>query len=454
LKIALTEILKSEKPKSEKIFDFDFNIDDESDLSDMEKIPDIVKSLREFSGDPSEYGSWKKSVERILVIYNSLKNSTKYYAILNVIRNKIVGNADIALESYNTPLNWEKISKCLNLHYADKRDLGTLEYQMTTLIQRNDMNVNAFYQAVYQHLSLILNKLSSMDMSQESLNVMTQAYRDKALDTFVRGLKGDLPRLLSVKEPEDLPQALHLCLKLQNVDYRIQHSHNVQQNRYFHAPPVPPKKMMNFPVPPAPRMNFYPQLLHNPQIIQKPRFANPIPPRPYNQQFGQNFNHNFQNGQNFNPNFQNGQNFNPNFQYGQNSYPNFNPFPPPRQQHGQNFNPNFQHGQNYNPNFKKPEPMEVDQSLRSRAVNYQNRPQMNQFGNKRLPSQQIPQPNKFQRIFFNEQSPEKFDQYQENFDDQSYENSEGNQAQLENEYIDTEIDPSTEEAPDTIHFLD
>jgi hypothetical protein len=43
--------------------------------------------------------------------------------------------------------------------------------------------------------------------------------------------------------------------------------------------------------------------------------------------------------------------------------------------------------------------MEVDQSLRSRAFYYQNRPQMNQFGNKRLPSQQIPQLNKFQRIF-------------------------------------------------------
>jgi hypothetical protein len=33
---------------------------------------------------------------------------------------------------------------------------------------------------------------------------MAQAYRDKALDTFVRGLKRDLTRLLIVKEPEDM----------------------------------------------------------------------------------------------------------------------------------------------------------------------------------------------------------------------------------------------------------
>lgn len=166
------------------------NVTNDRNLSDMDKIPDVVKSLRDFSGQAQEFNSWKKSVERILKIYEHLKGTPKYYGILSVIRNKITGHADIALESYNTPLNWEKISKCLTLHYADKRDLGTLEYQMTTLVQGNN-TIPEFYQTVYHHLSLILNKLGSLDMSQESLNNMTQCYRDKALDTFVRGLKSD-----------------------------------------------------------------------------------------------------------------------------------------------------------------------------------------------------------------------------------------------------------------------
>ena len=236
----------------------------------MDKIPDVVKSLREFSGQPNEYGSCKKSVERILKIYDHIKGSTKYYGILSVIRNKITGSADIALESYNTPLNWYKISKCLNLHYADKRDLGTLEYQMTTLVQKN-YTISEFYQIVFQHLSLILNKIASMDdISQESLNLLTRAYRDKALDTFIRGLKGDLPRLLSVREPEDLPQALHLCLKLQNMDYRIQHSQGMQSNRNIQSgSSLPPRRNNNYPPP-----NFFPQLNHYPQQMRSQNFGN------------------------------------------------------------------------------------------------------------------------------------------------------------------------------------
>lgn len=44
----------------------------------------------------------RKSVDRILKIYDHLKGTLKYYGILSVILNKIVGHADIALESYNT----------------------------------------------------------------------------------------------------------------------------------------------------------------------------------------------------------------------------------------------------------------------------------------------------------------------------------------------------------------
>ncbi len=29
-------------------------------MSEMDKIPDIVRSLREFSGNDSEFSSWKK----------------------------------------------------------------------------------------------------------------------------------------------------------------------------------------------------------------------------------------------------------------------------------------------------------------------------------------------------------------------------------------------------------
>lgn len=443
LKNLISELIKEESknivsailnPESQTNNDIDQPIEVGHDLTDMDKIPDIVKSLRDFSGQPGQFSSWKKSVDRILRVYESLKGTPKYYGILNVIRNKITGDADIALESYNTPLDWEKIAKCLTLHYADKRDLGTLEYQMTTLVQKGD-TIPEFYQAVYHHLSLILNKLSSMEMSQESLDIMTRSYRDKALDTFIRGLKGDLPRLLSIREPVDLPQALHLCLKLQNVDYRIQHSHgNIRGMQHQKAPPIPPK-LNQFPIN-KPRINFYPQLLNNPQrTTTKPEFQRQNqnsyqPQRPF-------------------PEFQRQ---NQNFYQSQRSFPEF-------QRQNQNFYQSqrpFVGNNDSNPSrsLSRPEPMEIDNSMQSRRIDYKNRPQGEQPPNKRPPSQQIQNFGKFQRVFHTEQNTDELNDEEQYI--QEITNHDENYDQTPDDYINSQnnLEFVYSDEQDDINFLD
>lgn len=308
-------------------------------LTDFDKIPDVVKCLKEFSGQPGEFNSWRKSVDRIISIYESTKGTPKYYGILSTIRNKIVGNADIALESYNTPLDWSAMVKCLTMHYADKRDLSTLEYQMSTLVQGNK-STPEFYQQVYSYLSLILNKIGCREMTNDSLHMMTQTYRDKALDTFIRGLNGDMPRLLGIKEPVDLPQALHLCQKLENQNFRTNHVLNTRRQQ----PPQIPRG--NFVQPQG--QQFYPQLAYLPQTNRQPW-------QPRQQQYNS----------------------------GQHYRQNLPPRPPKPQQ--------------------RPEPMDVDHSMHSRRVNYMNRPfqNPNNFTLKRQQPQQTNHPQgKYQRTFY------------------------------------------------------
>lgn len=389
----------------------------DSDLSDLDRIPDIVKSLRQFAGEPNEFSSWKKSVDRILKIYEHLNGTPKYYGMLSIIRNKIIGNADIVLESYNTPLNWPKISKCLTMHYADKRDIGTLEYQMTTLVQ-GQQTIQEFYQSVYQHLSLILNKLACAEMCNESLNDMTQTYRDKALDTFIRGLKGDLPRLLSIKEPIDLPQALHLCLKLQNVDYRAQYANNSQNLHKRHVPPSLPPRQNTFQNTKT-RPPFYPQLTHYPQVPHQPIFVRQFRPTPL-----PNFSQNFQ--------FQNRPPFH---SFNRNQW-NVLQRPTP-----------------------KPEPMDVDQSMQSRRVNYMNRPHQNNQPQKRThePSFQAHPPNKSQRVYYTATNVEDSTppvQEDENKEEEFYDTEQ--MEQTFDEYVE-EYDKTSYDEPENlqdIHFLD
>ena len=71
-----------------------------------------------------------------------------------------------------------------------------------------------FYNRIYGLLSLILNKITSLDENENAISLLTKNYKNKAVDTFVKGLRCDLPRLLGIREPKDIHEALHLCLNL------------------------------------------------------------------------------------------------------------------------------------------------------------------------------------------------------------------------------------------------
>lgn len=388
-----------------------------NNLGDLDKVPDVVRSLREFSGNPSEYSSWKKSIDRILAIYESMKGTPKYFAILNTIRNKIVGAADAALESYNTPLNWECIAKCLSMHYADKRDLTTLEYQMSTLVQGNN-KIQDFYQEVYSYLSLITNKLSCMDIGREARDLLAQTYRDKALDVFIRGLKGNLSIHLGMKEPKDLPQALHLCLKMENQFVRSQfvNSNKSNNTRTLTQPP----SRVQYSHQDRNQRNFYPQLAHMPQISNHQQFRPAFPMRNFN---------------------------------------NYNQVPQVQKYSNQNFGPPKPNTSKPQP---RPEPMDVDSSVRSRAVNYINRPVPNNnfFGKRPIAdSEQFRNPPKIQRNFHLQT------QGNSNFNDQYYEEHLSNYENEEelpafDEYLQNQPDtPEDQNQSETqelvdIHFLD
>ena len=135
---------------------------------------------------------------------------------------------------------------------------------MTTLAQRGN-TVQEFYQKVYQYLSLILDKIDCLELGEEALSAMTDAYRGKALDTFIRGLNGNLPSLLSVREPTSLPQALQMCLKLSNLNYRTSHANSMER--------MPPGArsaghQRSLPV----RRPFYPELTNHEQSPRTPYY--------------------------------------------------------------------------------------------------------------------------------------------------------------------------------------
>lgn len=192
----------------------------EADIRDISRLPDCVKELQIFDGNPVHYVSWVHSVEVILSDFEVVRGKPLYRAILQHIRQKVRGAADSALISYNIfDSNWSKIKECLSLHYADKRDIRTLEHQLHQLQQKR-MRIDELYAKVNYQFSLIINKIKTESYTDETVRVLVETYRNRALDVFIRGLNGEMSRLMLIQRPKTLPEAYSACLEIQNVGFR------------------------------------------------------------------------------------------------------------------------------------------------------------------------------------------------------------------------------------------
>lgn len=253
----------------------------ELELREISQLPDRVKELQPFDGNPTQYVSWIHSVESILADYDIVRTKPIYRAILQSIRQKVRGSADTALVSYNIFDNsWSKIKECLSLHYADKRDIRTLEHQLNQLTQGNS-RVDEFYASVNHQFSLIINKIKTENYSTETVEALVETYRNRSLDVFVRGLNGELSRLLIIQRPKTLPEAYSACLEMQNLNLRSTRLHPIGRNQIT----VPNNEMPGIGV----RPQLPPKVFHNHSTNGarnnfRPRYtfsgASTLPPRP------------------------------------------------------------------------------------------------------------------------------------------------------------------------------
>ena len=291
----------------------------------FEKIPDLVKDLPIFTGDPSELNSWLSDVDSLVQLYQTKRTDTierqnKYHMICKFIRRKIRGEANDSLVASNVGINWNLIKKTLVTYYGEKRDLETLDFQLMSVQQKN-RSLEIYYDEVNRLLSLIANQINTDERftHPEASRALIEMYNKKAIDAFMRGLDGDVYKFIRNYEPTSLAAAYSYCISFQNIECR-----KLLTKPRTYTPPTAPRNMIPLP-PPTPI-----------------RYTNPPPPpRPHH------------------PKPFNG-------------YRNFNNFTPRNQQPFQQkpFN-------QFNQRQPPPEPMDVDQSMRTHQVNYGNCPNSN-----------------------------------------------------------------------------
>lgn len=321
---------------------------------ELGKVPDLIRDLQPFDGRPQELIAWLTDVEDTLQLYRSKGvTADQLLLISKSVRRKIRGEAADILNANNVTYDWGLIKSTLLLYYKDKRDIKTLDFELTTVKKIPTESLSSYYSRVNELLSSIIVQIQTDDNLRTNAISHINYFREKALDSFIRGIEKPLNVLLKTAAPTNLAKAYQFCIEFYNMDARSAPFRN---------------EFSNFQVP-------------KPRELDLPRIPPAIPPRK----------------QNIPPppprNFP--QNPNPFLQFQRNA---LNPFLP-AQPRVQTYNNPFSYPQNkfqQNPNpfnypqkpLPKPEPMEVDHSIRSRMLNYGNRPPI-QLKRQHPPSTQI-----------------------------------------------------------------
>lgn len=246
------------------------------DIFNSLRVPDAIKDLPRFEGNPRLLFDFLGNVDEILSLID-VTNGTPYgKLLLRAIRNKIVGEANEVLNMYGTPLDWNLIKTNLTLHYADKRNETSLIRDLHVLKQNND-SVQKFYSEIIEILSSMNNHVCIHESDLNVISAKKSLFAEMCLNTFLSGLKEPLGSTVRAMKPTTLAEAYACCIQEQNILYTKSDS-----NRSLLNPrSVNPLKPIMFP-----QQNkdvFKPKLLF--PLIPPQGFSNP----PFNQQYRPNF---------------------------------------------------------------------------------------------------------------------------------------------------------------------
>lgn len=189
------------------------------ELINGSRIPDTIKLIPTYAGDPKTLSSWISSVDTTLDLYATIRNTNIYNIWVAQIRNKIVGEANDALNSSHTPRGWNEIKSTLIEFFGDKRDLSTLNQKISHLHQ-GKKSLEVYYHECTNLLTDITAKIILDPQNDGHTEHILRYIRDMIKDAFVDGMAEPYSAYTRNFRPTTLIEAYHCAKEQISADTR------------------------------------------------------------------------------------------------------------------------------------------------------------------------------------------------------------------------------------------
>lgn len=160
-----------------------------------------------FDGNPVKLHSFIRSVDHLIPFLSALENTPFYTVWLQLIRAKIVSDADQILEIFGTTLTWNDIKGNLIAYYNDKRECVTLTRELFQIQQIT--TIEKLYDQVKNLLSQLINNTNISIQHTDSKTVRIETHKENALQVFLDGLKEPISGNVKARKPSTLRQRYH-----------------------------------------------------------------------------------------------------------------------------------------------------------------------------------------------------------------------------------------------------
>lgn len=187
---------------------------------------EYLDMVPDFTGIPELLPRFLEISEKLVTkFYNATDpNDFQNEYLMSSILAKVKGDAASNISSCKIN-NWLDLKKSLIDCYADKRDVFTLNLELSEQKQEASENPFDYYNRLQKLLNLILSYLMT-HLPADQREILSQFFRSYTLRILLKGLREPIGSLMRTKNPQDLSSALNMLTN----DFQINMSNASQSS--------------------------------------------------------------------------------------------------------------------------------------------------------------------------------------------------------------------------------
>ncbi|KAL0839869.1 hypothetical protein ABMA28_016493 [Loxostege sticticalis] len=192
---------------------------------------EFAKIIPLFDGNYRQLNLFIRKCEYILSLYQGGNEQMRYN--MHVLTSRLTGDAAALVSEREDLETWDQLKTILTQHFGDPRSEECIAIKLETI----KINPNERYlhfcnriQSIRSNLFSKLNQLEDQALRESKI----QIYNKTAMNVFLYNLPEDLIRVVKIKNPTTLEEALEIVLEEEN--FQLQYKLRNKQNSHMSNP--------------------------------------------------------------------------------------------------------------------------------------------------------------------------------------------------------------------------